>query len=111
MELKNLFEPVIRTENEFIDELLSCKSKSLRIERIVSQGHISPPDFWYDQSEFEFVVVIQGSAKLEFLSSSNNKILTLKRGDWVFIPAHQKHRVIYTSSQEPCIWLAVFGHD
>ncbi len=106
--MKNLFEPVKRSENEFIDELLSCKSKSLRIEHIISQGHISPPDFWYDQSEFEFVAVLQGSAKLEFL---NNKILELKRGDWVFIPAHEKHRVIYTSSEEPCIWLAVFGDE
>ena len=104
--MKNLFEPVKRSENEFIDKLLSCKSKSLRIEHIISQGHISPPDFWYDQSEFEFVAVLQGSAKLEFL---NNKILELNRGDWIFIPAHEKHRVIYTS--EPCIWLAVFGDE
>ena len=106
--MKNLFEPVKRSENEFIDELLSCKSKSLRIEHIISQGHISPPDFWYDQSEFEFVAVLQGSAKLEFL---NNKILELNRGDWVFIRPHEKHRVIYTSSEEPCIWLAVFGDE
>ena len=110
MQLKtgNLYKPVKRTENEYITELLSCKSKNLRIEHIISQGHISPPSFWYDQSEFEFVAVLQGSAKLEF---ENNKILELNRGDWVFIPAHEKHRVIYTSSEEPCIWLAVFGDE
>ena len=107
MELKtgNLFKPVSRSEQEFINELLSCKSESLRIEHIISQGHISPENFYYDQSENEFVAVLQGRAKLEF---DNANILEFKPGDWVIIPAHVKHRVIYTSSNEPCIWLAVF---
>ncbi len=107
----NLYEPVNHTENEFINELLSRGSKNLRIEHIVSQGHISPENFYYDQSENEFVAVLQGRAKLEFFSSEHNYILEFKPGDWVIIPAHVKHRVIYTSSNEPCIWLAVFWRE
>lgn len=30
----------------------------IRIERIVSAGQSSPPDFWYDQPEGEWVMVL-----------------------------------------------------
>ncbi|MFK7907206.1 MAG: cupin domain-containing protein [Chitinophagales bacterium] len=33
--------------------------------------------------------------------------LQLKGGDSVFIEAGRKHRVIFTSKEPPCIWLAV----
>ena len=33
-------------------------SPAVRIERIVSHGHSSPPDFWYDQPQAEWVVVL-----------------------------------------------------
>ncbi|MBQ9582012.1 MAG: hypothetical protein IJR21_06540, partial [Synergistaceae bacterium] len=58
--LKNLFEQVDFNKNseEFI-EILS-RQNNFRIERIVSQGHVSPKDFWYDQDEFEWVAVLQG---------------------------------------------------
>ena len=36
--------------------------------------------------------------------------IKLTAGDYLFIPAHQKHRVEYTSSRPPCIWLAVHGN-
>jgi cupin 2 domain-containing protein len=36
----------------------------LRIERIVSHGHASPPGFWYDQEEAEWVLVLKGKALL-----------------------------------------------
>jgi cupin 2 domain-containing protein len=29
---------------------------NLRIERIVSRGHASPPGFWYDQPQAEWVI-------------------------------------------------------
>ena len=100
----NLFTPVTRTDEEFVEIL---KSGQVRIERIVSEGHVSPPGFWYDQNEWEYVAVLQGSAELETL---NGKIW-LNAGDWVMIPAHEKHRVSYTSSEPPCVWLAVFGKE
>lgn len=38
----------------------------LRIERIVSQGQASPPGFWFDQAQCEWVMVLQGAARLRF---------------------------------------------
>lgn len=104
MQKGNLFTPVTRTDEEFVEIL---KSGQVRIERIVSEGHVSPPGFWYDQNEWEYVAVLQGSAELETL---NGKI-RLNAGDWIMIPAHERHRVSYTSSEPPCVWLAVFGKE
>ena len=38
----------------------------LRIERIVSLGQASPPGFWYDQAEEEWVLLLAGAARLRF---------------------------------------------
>jgi hypothetical protein len=35
------------------------KSESIKIERIVSHSHSSPPGFWYDQPENEWVIVLR----------------------------------------------------
>jgi cupin 2 domain-containing protein len=45
---------------EMVTTLLAAAK--LRIERIVSQGHASAPDFWYNQDQHEWVIVLQGSA-------------------------------------------------
>ena len=76
----------------------------VRIERIVSHGHSSPDDFWYDQEEQEWVIVLKGAARLRFEDTA----VDLKPGDFVNIPAHKKHRVEWTTPDEPTIWLAVF---
>ena len=39
---------------------------NVRIERIVSRGHASPPGFWYDQPQAEWVIVLAGSAAIAF---------------------------------------------
>lgn len=80
------------------------QAKHVRIERIVSEGHASPPGFWYDQEESEFVLLVQGAARLQF----ENSVLEMKPGDWIDIPAHRKHRVEWTSPEEKTVWLAVF---
>jgi cupin 2 domain-containing protein len=77
----------------------------VRIERIVSHGHASPPGFWYDQESHEWVMVLAGRAGLEL--EDEVEILELGPGDWVDIPAHRKHRVAWTSVDEPTVWLAV----
>jgi cupin 2 domain-containing protein len=77
----------------------------VRVERIVSRGHASPDGFWYDQDEAEWVVVLQGSAGLQFEGETEPR--TLQRGDHVAIPAHRRHRVAWTDAHEPTIWLAV----
>jgi cupin 2 domain-containing protein len=41
----------------------------LKIERIISQGQASPPGFWYDQAWNEWVIVLKGSATLQFRTS------------------------------------------
>ena len=104
MKRGSLFEAVHPAPEEFTEVL---KSGQVRIERIVSHGHVSPPGFWYDQDDWEYVAVLQGSAQLE----TKSEHFTMNAGDWVLIPAHERHRVIYTSTEPPCVWLAVFGRD
>lgn len=81
-----------------------AKGTRVRVERIVSRGHTSPPDFWYDQDDAEFVLLVAGGAVIEFEDSRR----TLGPGDWVDIPAHVRHRVAWTDPARDTIWLAVF---
>ncbi len=104
MKKGNLFNPVKKTPEEFFEILAEGSSNFSRIERIISQGHTSPENFWYDQNEFEFVAVLQGEAKIEFES----EIIKMSSGEWIIISPHEKHRVIYTSENPCCVWLAVF---
>lgn len=85
-----------------------AQSSHVRIERIVSTGHTSPQDFWYDQDEHEWVIVLKGQAKLQF--DQDHSVL-LRCGDYLNIPAHRRHRVEWTSETEPTVWLAVFYRD
>jgi len=75
-----------------------------KIEIIVSCGYKSPDNFWYDQSEKETVYILQGEGTLEF----SDKKQTLKKGDFLIIEPHQKHRVSDTSKNPPCVWLCLF---
>lgn len=79
-----------------------CETRGARIERIVSHGHASPPDFWYDQAHDEWVMVLQGEATLGFEGGAG---VLLNAGDSLCIPAHCRHRVISTSQNT--VWLAV----
>ena len=78
--------------------------KNIRIERIISQGHRSLPNEWYDQKQNEWVMLIKGKAKLEF----ENEIIDLKDGDYINIPARKRHRVLWTTPDCKTIWLAIF---
>lgn len=80
---------------------------NLRIERIVSQGQSSPDSFWYDQDQSEFVVLLQGAARLRFEDGD----VEMTTGSFIDIPAHRRHRVEWTSPNEQTIWLAVFYGD
>lgn len=98
---------------ELPKELVSvlAESNSVRIERIVSDGHASPEGFWYDQNQNEWVLLMSGSAVLSLETESGIEQIELKPGDCLLIPAHQRHRVESTSSTEKTIWLAVFYED
>lgn len=101
----NLFQlPTQLPGVELIEALIP--DRGILIERIISRGQTTPPGVWYDQERDEWVVLLQGRARLAW---ENGQELTLEAGDWAFIPAHERHRVEYTSVQPPCIWLAVHG--
>lgn len=92
------------------DELFStlaetaASSGTVRIERILSTGQASPEGFWYDQGWDEFVLVVQGAARLQLEGEAER---ALGPGDWTMIPAHRRHRVAWTAPDTPTVWLAV----
>jgi cupin 2 domain-containing protein len=77
----------------------------VRIERIVSTGHATAPDQWYDQDQAEWVVVLAGSAGLVF--EGDSEPLRLEAGSYVHIAAHVRHRVAWTDPATPTVWLAI----
>jgi cupin 2 domain-containing protein len=92
---------------ELAEELVTplVGSAVVRVERIVSRGHRSPPGFWYDQEEHELVVLVAGEARLQIEGEPER---SLRPGQWLDIPAHVRHRVTFTAPRIDTIWLAVF---
>lgn len=90
-------------EKEFFETLV--EKGMLRIERIVSCGHRSPENGWYDQNQNEWVLLLKGSAVITF---SNNVVVRLEEGDYIHIPPHQQHRVSWTDPNRETYWLAVY---
>jgi cupin 2 domain-containing protein len=100
--LSNLYDDVPpQLLNEVAETLVAAAN--VRVERIVSHGHASPEGFWYDQDQHEWVAVLAGAARLRF---ADGEVL-LRPGDCINIPAHRRHRVEWTTPDEPTIWLAV----
>ncbi len=103
----NIFDIKDEKLSEELTTLLHS-DKNIRIERIISDGQCSEKGFWYDQEENEWLVLIQGSAKLKFDDSRFDNEVILNAGDTLFIPAHCRHRVKYTSTVPKCIWVCIF---
>ena len=100
--MKNIYDfPAEKLQSELIDVL--AEGKNIRVERIVSDGHASPDNFWYEQEEDEWVCVAKGSARLQFEDGETD----MAEGDTHFIPRGVRHRVSFTSKK--CVWLAVFA--
>lgn len=78
----------------------------VRIERIVSRGHASPPGFWYDQAQPEWVMVLAGAARLRIEGEEQDR--SLGPGDWLNLPPRVRHRVTWTDPGAETVWLAVF---
>ena len=104
----NLFADLPHLERgETFQELLRCGlgpqrgRGQVRIERIVSSA--TPEQVLYDQEHAEWVLLLQGRARLWVDGVARE----LVPGDYLLIPAHTLHRVMETSAQPPCIWLAV----
>jgi len=82
-----------------------ARGRSFHLERIVSRGHSTADGEWYDQSDDEWVVLLQGRARLRF--QGDDTIRNLNPGDHLLIPAHMKHRVEWTEPGGPTVWLAL----
>jgi cupin 2 domain-containing protein len=76
-----------------------------RIERIVSTGQATPEGAWYDQEGDEFVLLVEGAARLRIEGESEDRVLGA--GDWIVLPAHCRHRVTWTRDDPPTVWLAI----
>ncbi len=101
--LKNIFDDFSKKDDkEFIEEILSAKN--FKLERIISEGHTSPPNFWYDQDKNEFVLLLKGKAKLSF---DDGEKIELNPGDYMIINAHQKHRVDWTDPDQKTFLLTI----
>ena len=104
MDAKNLFDDI---PADLPEELLTTilQANDLRVERIVSHGHASPPGFWYDQEDNELVIVLEGRAAVQF--ESDAEPVGLQQGSYLNIPAHARHRVAWTDPDEKTVWMAI----
>ena len=101
----NIFENIPdHISEELFNEIF--KTENFKVERIVSKGHSSPDNYWYDQEENEWVIMLKGSAGLLF--AGDETVLVLRSGDYIHIPSHTKHRVEWTDPDMETIWLAIF---
>ena len=104
--MENIFKDIPSDlPDELIEEIAGDEEKSITVERIISRGHRSPPDFWYDQDNNEFVILLKGKAALLF--KETNRLVEMSPGDYIEIPAHTLHRVEWTSPEEDTVWLAI----
>lgn len=81
------------------------QGRGVRIERIVSTGQVTPEGQWYDQDGDEWALVVAGAARL--LIEGEERERELAAGDWLLLPAHCRHRVIWTETNPPTVWLAI----
>jgi cupin 2 domain-containing protein len=103
--MDNIFQLPFSLPPTEVFEIL-VQTEQLRIERIISTGQTTPPDQWYDQTQDEWVILLQGQATVSY---EDGREFFLKAGDYLLIVTHEKHRVEETSVDPPCIWLAIHG--
>ena len=101
--MKNLLKNIPDDLPEELFETL-VKNDHVHIERIISKGHASPEEGWYNQDMNEFVLLVKGAARLEF---EDGQVVSMGAGDWLEILAHQKHKVVWTEPEGETVWLAV----
>lgn len=80
---------------------------AVRIERIISGGHASAEDFWYEQDEDEWVMLVRGEARL--LIEGRDEALEMLPGDHLELPAKLRHRVDFVS--DDALWIAVYARS
>ena len=103
MKTGNIFDSIPQNITDEIFELI-IDQNNVKIERIISKGHTSPKSGWHEQAENEWVILLRGEAKIEFV---DNKEICLKVGSHLNIPANTKHKVSWTIPDSETIWLTV----
>lgn len=101
--VKNIFSDLPLSEAEVFESII--QKDNFKLERIISRGNSSAEGEWYDQSNDEWVLLLKGSAALQF--EGEQELLLLQPGDYILIPAHKKHRVEWTDKTTETLWLAV----
>ncbi|MGJ0310806.1 cupin [Aliarcobacter cryaerophilus] len=103
IEKYNIFKeiPIDKSEEKFFEIF---KNENIKIEKIISNGQKSSDNFWYEQEKSEYILLLGGYAILEFEDFE----IELFKGDCLNIEAFKKHRVKFTSLDEPTIWFAIF---
>ncbi|MFP4143992.1 MAG: cupin [Phycisphaeraceae bacterium] len=104
MQSGNLFKNIPPAAAEEAVEVL-LNRPGVRLERIASHGHATPPGEWYDQETDEWVVLLSGRAWLRL--EDPEQLLEMEPGDWMMIPAHRRHRVERTQEGADSVWLAL----
>ena len=97
--------PAVKDKESFQTLLVN---KKLKIERIISQGQVTAKGKWLKEARDEWVILLKGAARLKFRNDS--RLIKLKAGDYLLIPAHTSHRVEWTSLRQKTIWLAVYSY-
>lgn len=106
VERGNYFSPAplpLSLPRELVEVILA--TESFRLERIISTGQATLAGEWYDQEEHEWVLLLAGEAGLVF--EDDPQEIIMKPGDYLHITAHRRHRVEWTASGQPSIWLAL----
>ncbi|MDU3136022.1 MAG: cupin domain-containing protein [Anaerococcus prevotii] len=97
MEVFNLFDRIKFSDLEEVEEGI-FENDRVRALRTMSLNQVT--DFMV-QDEDEFVILMEGLASIE----TEDEIVRMKRGDFLFIPKGLRHRVI---DQDKAIWFCLF---
>lgn len=99
--------PMPAASEEQVQVLL--EAPGLRLERIHSCLASTAPEQWYNQQQHEWVLLLSGSAKLQFADEPSPRDLAV--GDSLLITAGRRHRVVATDPAPGTVWLALFWGD
>jgi len=98
--------PSVPLAAELVESIAS--GTGVAIERIVSTGQATPAGEWLEQDRDEWVLLLDGDAELSY---EDGVRIRLGSGDHLLIAAGERHRVEWTRTDPPCIWLAVYADD
>lgn len=104
MRIRNIYADVPKNIPQEIFETI-ISNESVKLERILSKGHSTPNGQWYNQEQDEWVILLKGNAGLLF--EGEDEVIKMLPGDYLHIPAHRKHRVEWTATDQETVWLAI----